>query len=203
MMKYSDDDYEEEEPHPAVRRGRPKKSAFKDNFHQHLPVAIPPEHRQDCTVCAFETCWARLSAAGLRKSTARCSKCGIVAHATIPKIKKKIHDIEWSRDKTCFQMMHTKEGYEIWRRDGTGGKKAFSTQTSHAICKEILGMYNIHTNTSKLRKKNKRKQCKNGYKNNEDESLADMVCQVPGLPPLNLQDLDNFNTDDMIRNEEV
>jgi Transposase IS4 len=49
-----------------------------------------------------------------------CTKCRITAHPTIPPNPRKIHSIAAFRGLTCFQIAHTQEGYEVWKRTSAG-----------------------------------------------------------------------------------
>jgi hypothetical protein len=146
MMRYRDEN-------TVARIATPKRDAdiARENL-DHVPQLNLPNKRTDCSVCIMECCWGGLPQEGIRSNLARCSKCGIVAHTTVPKVKNKIHDMDFVKGLTCFQITHTREGYGIWQQNGIGRRVCYATHNSHPICRELKALYpDKPTNKNKMK----------------------------------------------------
>jgi Transposase IS4 len=169
MMRYQD---ENTTAAAVPLQKRDADLARRENL-EHVPQVNPPNKRTDCSVCIMECRWGDLPQVGIRTNLARCSKCGIVTHAIVPKVKNKIHDMEIAKGLTCSQIAHTQEGYQIWQRNGIGRRICYATHNSHPICREIKSMYG-----DKKSKQTQRKR-KRPMEERSDSSDEDAVGKLP------------------------
>jgi Transposase IS4 len=89
---------------------------------------------------------------------ATCSKCRITAHATMPPVPRLIHSIDAFKGLTCFQIAHTEEGLEVWRRaDSKDSSKVYYPQMKHPICKELRRLHGLDPQQARKRKRAKDK----------------------------------------------
>jgi Transposase IS4 len=86
---------------------------------------------------------------------ATCARCKIAAHATRAPQLRLIHQMEPFKNLTCFQIAHTPEGYQVWKRgENTGNGKAYYPQMTHPICKKLRELHGL--DPQQARKKRKR-----------------------------------------------
>jgi len=84
--------------------------------------------------------------AGLTKGVARCQSCGIAAHAMPCSTARTIHSLNDFQGLTCFEIAHTKKGFQLWNRcdepnETTDTKKrSYSLKTSHPTYLELASM---------------------------------------------------------------
>ncbi len=85
------------------------------DVHLHNPQIVTGKKLR-CTVCALEGRWGTVSKFGQCKHVSKCTYpgCNVVAHATVPHNKHRIHKLPRFFSMTCFQIMHTKEGRQLW-----------------------------------------------------------------------------------------
>ena len=81
--------------------------------------------------------------AGLTKDVARCQSCGITAHALPCSNARSIHTLAEFQGLTCFEIVHTKKGFEMWCRCEEGNqdvdakKRSYNLKTSHPTHLEL------------------------------------------------------------------
>jgi hypothetical protein len=56
------------------------------------------------------------------KQLSICTKCNIVTHPTRPPVTRHIHNIDAFKGMSCFQIAHSKDGYNVWIR-GNGNER--------------------------------------------------------------------------------
>jgi hypothetical protein len=71
-------------------------------------------------VCRLELHWKKElghDAALTKGVLAMCSCCGVHAHYCIPvNSNRQIHRMQYFQNMSCFDIMHSTYGYEIWDR---------------------------------------------------------------------------------------
>ena len=86
----------------------------------HYPVPLEGNKRVGCTVCLLEYRWRRkeLGMKGMFTNVGRCAKCGLVAHLVSCKDDRedgwKIHTLPQFTDHTCFEILHSPQGREMF-----------------------------------------------------------------------------------------
>jgi hypothetical protein len=102
-----------------------------------------------CMVCRLENHWKKtLGENNLTKNVAMCSCCRVYAHYCVPIDSQKwqIHKLDRFQNMSCFEIMHTKVGYEIWMRcpDGLNIKKhIYPKQDQEVIKQQLKRFYNV------------------------------------------------------------
>ena len=110
----------------------------------HVPSYISGRHK--CIVCKLE-CSDALGGSDvgyqlIGTGVAGCTGCSIIAHSTIPKYKRKLHSFEAFQNKTCHEIIHTKEGRELWARKGPDEPgRNYMPQVSHPHYKQLRTLY--------------------------------------------------------------
>lgn len=99
---------------------------------------IPAQKKSRCIVCRLETFWSKeLGEKGLCQNVCKCKECGVLAHTTLfTNSQRKIHQVAAFRGLTCFEIVHTQVGKEIWRENGR-------RQHSHQILQTIRESYGV------------------------------------------------------------
>ena len=110
---------------------------------KHIP--FHPKTRQvKCIVCKLETNTAlggkAIGERGICTNVATCPECKMSAHTVVPKNKRKLHSILQWQNKTCWEIMHSPDGFDLWQRIG-GEKIAYAPHLSHPIYREVRVMY--------------------------------------------------------------
>ena len=112
----------------------------------------------------------KLGEKGLTTHVARCCvpDCGINAHGVIPKGNRLIHTLPQFKGMTCFQIIHSKLGRQIWNV-GTSGKYKSSVRHNHPIVKQLR---RLHGKSETIRRKRK-------ADDDGNESDTDTTATVP------------------------
>jgi Transposase IS4 len=145
-----------------------------DELDGHAPLPCSDSHAR-CAVCRVDYNTERLalkvkaqsmdtvtaekqSQRFITNTLAQCSRCRITAHPTIPKQKRLIHSLEGFVGLTCFQIVHSKVGYEIWRRCDPSGistsGRVYNPQMKHALCQQLRKLHGLD-DPEKARKRKK------------------------------------------------
>jgi Transposase IS4 len=101
-----------------------------------------------------------------------CNKCKITAHPSVPNMPRKIHGLPAFEGLTCFQIAHTVEGYDVWKRcnsQETTHGRAYMPKMTHPICnnlRELHGLPPLHA------RKRKRKNI--AFNDEDDEEDSDI-----------------------------
>jgi Transposase IS4 len=109
----------------------------------HVPLAtrsgIP------CVVCRLETGAGlggnTISMVGLYTNVVNCSHCQIGSHNCIPITTRKLHAFPEWKGMTCFQILHTQSGEELWKRR-PGEKTNYAPQQSNPLYQQLREEYN-------------------------------------------------------------
>ena len=83
----------------------------------HYPVT-PDKAKTPCIVCRMETNdgLGGRNKGGMQKiynSVAYCKDCRMSAHFTVPGKKRKIHELSYFNNMSCWDVMHSKKGYQL------------------------------------------------------------------------------------------
>lgn len=129
-------DYQE----PSDRETTPSPEQVRKN-QAHLfigdSVHIPTQSLRGirCMVCRLECHWKskELGQEKMTTGVGTCKCCGIHAHTAQPRSSnRKIHKIKAFANLTCFQIAHTPEGMDLFRRVSTG-KGSYQVNEKHPI----------------------------------------------------------------------
>ena len=133
-----------EEDMPAYTSITTYASSRDDDFMKlHAPERYPP--KQECSVCVMESRWLQMETGksqrkGLRSQVVKCKECGVVAHSGCTLYPRKIHELQQFKGLSCFNIMHTPEGFQIWYRCGSD-RKSYSVCRSHPTYTKVRSMY--------------------------------------------------------------
>lgn len=144
---------------------KPKASFFHEmRSEEHIPERAKAGTR--CPVCALEVCWLEkeMNTAGVKSGVHRCKKCGVTGHNFVPRAKNKIHELPAFSNMSCFDIMHSKLGQEIWPRI-EGSRFAFVRIDKHPVITKIRQEYGLHPLNGKKRKSVT-------YNSNDDEQTG-------------------------------
>ena len=98
----------------------------------HVPIAAPDQCSLRClsigVVLASWVVWKVVT-----RGVARCASCGIVAHPCLPSKLRDIHKHAPFDGMSCFEIVHSMEGREIWKQNG----RKFYVNKNHAVVKEL------------------------------------------------------------------
>jgi hypothetical protein len=116
----------------------------------HLPISSKAKTR--CMVCRLETYWSKaLRQDKLTKNVATCPCCGVHAHVCIPieSQKRQIHNLDMFKNMSCFDIMHSRVGYEIWvqgREDASGMRRIYPRR-DHDVMMQLKKHYKTGVTT--------------------------------------------------------
>ena len=116
-----------------------------DNTHK----PIHDKRRPWCAVCYLEYRWVvdrkEEFGIGLKSGVARCSKCGVAAHSTVQvDSTRQIHQVDSFQGLSCFEIMHTELGQQLWRASG-GNNGSTQLLRTHPIVRKICSFYGLPT----------------------------------------------------------
>jgi Transposase IS4 len=99
-------------------------------------VAMEAKTGVPCVVCRLETGAGLggkdITMIGMYKNVVICSHCNIAAHSCIPSNKRKLHAFAEWENMTCFQILHSQSGEDLWKRR-PGERTAYAPQPSHPL----------------------------------------------------------------------
>lgn len=103
-----------------------------------------------CGVCALEYQWTFRAGddnwSGLKADVGRCTQCSVPAHMFQPTRKTELHNQPEFENMTCFEIIHTPIGREIFQRQSVGeegGRSSYKVNDKHPTIirvKEKLGV---------------------------------------------------------------
>ena len=154
MCAYEEEknDFEEDIIEPSQQRR-------SNDCGDHIPLA-DDDHKRRCTVCLVEYRMksAELGSKGLFRCVAKCSKCDLAAHTMrvfdFGRRGWRIHNLQPFQGLTCFEILHSDVGKQIWRpsEDRKSGRFSYTTSRKHPL---ILSLRKSH-GFDKLKRKRKR-----------------------------------------------
>ena len=146
-----------ESPPPVVDARQAHKSPWSYEEEGHDRVIAPRNSR--CLVCALEHRWKPkdVGTGGLRNNICTCTKCGVCAHSCIQTDTEErgyfIHSIDEFKGKSCFAIMHTALGKEIWRR--SNGRNSCRVREYHPVVLELRRKHGIGPPSKQRKRKRK------------------------------------------------
>ena len=130
MMNYKDSEETSSRNRVLGARENPQNIDYERKLH--VPIAAPINVR--CVVCRLELYWhPGLSGKGVTRGVARCASCGVVAHPCLPSKLREIHKYAPFDGMSCFEIVHSTEGRDIWKQNG----RKFYVNKNHAVVKEL------------------------------------------------------------------
>lgn len=104
-----------------------------------------------CAVCAIEWAFTRNENDsglfhGMKRNVARCAVCSVPAHPTAPAQKHIIHETHEFRGMSCFKIMHSTLGMEIWKRippSDVRGRTAYTRNDRHPFMVRLQESYGL------------------------------------------------------------
>ena len=108
----------------------------------HVPQK--PNGQVRCAVCMLEYHWDNsLGMSGVRSNVAECKKCGVIAHMfPVQRSNRMIHTLQVFKGLSCFDIMHTKLGSEIWKPAGGNNRFRYVAEQGHPTVMELREKYN-------------------------------------------------------------
>lgn len=102
----------------------------------HIPRVADKGSR--CIVCRLELRWKKeLGQKQMASGVGTCICCNIDAHASLlPSSNRMIHTLPQFKGLTCFQIAHSPEGMDLWRR-GQSLKGSYKLDKKHAMYIEL------------------------------------------------------------------
>ena len=89
----------------------------------------------------------------MAKHVATCSACGITSHTVVPEKKRKIHSLQQFESKTCWEILHSEDGFGLWKRQKVENSTIrYAPQYSHPVFMELRRQYG-KTSTMKRNKR--------------------------------------------------
>lgn len=140
----------------------------------HLPKKSKGGSR--CAVCRLEFNWnpKKIGQKNLTTAIGTCKVCGISAHTTLmPSSHRHIHKLKVFENLTCFQIAHTCEGMELFRR-GVGNKGTFQVNEKHPIYAELRTKHGLPVGRDRKKKQSSSAMTldSNDSTTNSDPALA-------------------------------
>ncbi|CAB9519499.1 unknown protein [Seminavis robusta] len=126
---------------------------FADGARSRLPQKASRANTR-CSVCRLEQQWVKsLGEKGMTSDVATCSDCGVSAHAVVlTDSNRQIHQLHQFRGLSCFQIMHSVEGYQLWKRT-TKGRNSFEPSYTHPIRLQLRQFHNLPPERAGKRKR--------------------------------------------------
>ena len=109
----------------------------------HRPQNAPTKSR--CAVCKLDCNYQQKGETGVMDNTHVCSEssCHRIAHSGFVATKQKIHLIDAFVGMTCFEILHSAVGREIWSYKEEHNKKAYGVNYSHPVVQELRVMHGL------------------------------------------------------------
>ena len=132
---------------------------------RHYPVPLEGNKRVGCTVCLLEYRWRRkeLGMKGMFTNVGRCAKCGLVAHLVSCKDDRedgwKIHTLPQFTDHTCFEILHSPQGREMFMCRpalSPGSRYKYTTKKNHPIIMDLREKHGLSPEFTRKRKRTNR-----------------------------------------------
>jgi hypothetical protein len=126
--------------HPTVATPR---ILHQESFGNHQPIMGKKggsSHR--CAICLLEKTWLH-STSNLKNGVVCCSECGIWAHHCHLNDKLEIHKMEEFKGLTCFDILHSIPGKEIWRATATNNQKKYTVHRNHPLVTRLRAAHNL------------------------------------------------------------
>jgi Transposase IS4 len=130
----------------------------------HVPTVCNEQYKR-CIVCRLDFNVLRMarrekggsaddnkvSQKSICRNLAACPKCKITAHSMVLAEPRKIHDLDEFKGMTCFQIAHTNQGYQIWKR--VNDNKKYHPNMTHPICEKLRKVHGLEEKQARKRKR--------------------------------------------------
>ena len=138
MLNYKDDS----DIKPAASDNPTGTSAVLRQIGDEIHIPLPAKKSTRCSVCRLEHNWKKtLGEQGMTTGVVTCNCCSVSAHGhVVANSNRAIHSLECFKNLTCFQIMHTREGLDMWPRLSTLQWSNRPNQ-KHAIVTELRKQY--------------------------------------------------------------
>jgi Transposase IS4 len=150
MLEYKDDI----EVQSESSNKRNASSNMCESMRSHKPTQS--RKRRACTVCQLEVTSMNpsLGTSGLKSNVSFCDTCGCWAHAAIQiDSNRRIHKLPEFQGMSCFDIMHSKEGLEIWPiRELHHPRGPRACRTAHPVVQKLRV---LHGRSAKKERKKK------------------------------------------------
>ena len=155
MLKFKEKDAKP--PTPEATRNRARQTLQIQQLHQ--PVAVKDIENARCSVCRLEhqIIPSKVNGKGLKSNLVMCSCCGVTAHNYVVTgdSSRWIHQVENFANKTCFDILHTEVGFQLWCRNTEIKKWAAKARVSHRVYKDIREMHGLPRDLTRAPRKRK------------------------------------------------
>ena len=114
---------------------------------QDVHVATLPVKTAKCIVCRLEMNWKpkELGQSKMATGVASSKACGIVAHTMLlPSTNRRIHALPQFQNLTCFEIAHSKEGMELFKRVSSS-KGNYVVNKKHPLYLELRMHHGLST----------------------------------------------------------
>jgi translation initiation factor 1 (eIF-1/SUI1) len=144
-------------PTPEATRSRVQASDAMQQ--RHRPVNIKDDKNSRCMVCRIENNInpKEVDAKGLRTNLVKCACCGVTAHNYIVEedSTRRIHKVGCFAGMTCFDIMHARQGFAMWKRNEDDSSKRSSAHliVSHPIYKDLREAHGLSRELTRKRRK--------------------------------------------------
>jgi len=107
----------------------------------HRPRNAPTKSR--CAVCKLDCNYEQKGEAGVMDNTHVCSElnCDRIAHSGLVTKTRKIHTMEVFTSMTCFEIMHSVVGREIWAYRESFNGRVYSVNYGHPVVQDLRVMH--------------------------------------------------------------
>ena len=146
----------------------------------HYPIPLEGNRRVACAVCLLEYRWKRkeLGMKGIFTNVGQCAKCGIVAHLVSCKDERedgwKIHQLPQFTDLTCFEILHSTNGREMFMcrpASSPGARYKYTTKKNHPIIMDLREKHGLPPEWTRKRKR--RNHGRNDTEEDDDNNDGD------------------------------
>jgi len=121
----------------------------------HRPVQA--KRRSRCVVCRLDTNYERKGETGVMENTCSCTQanCERIAHSSILITPRKIHEVGAFAGMTCFEILHSTVGKEVWSYKGlertSVKEKVYSVNCSHPVVQELRILHGLNPQQTRRR----------------------------------------------------
>jgi len=114
----------------------------------HIPMKPNQGSPPRCAVCKLEYNWNKgLGEQDLASAVASCSCCRVSAHNhVIVNGNRRIHKRPEFANMTCFDIMHSVPGLQMWPRK-EGSKVSFRPNQKHSVIQELRESHKVNGST--------------------------------------------------------
>ena len=156
----------ENPPSPEIVRERRRALTTADGHIHQMKQSDYPKAK--CVVCNLEQRWKKsLGQKGLTSNVVECTICGITAHAVVPEetCNRLIHKLPYFTDPqmTCFEILHSPEGYGIWSRRPEGSKSRYMPHPTHPVVIELRVAHGLAAKITRKRRQQVQSESEDEY----------------------------------------